>query len=79
MPTVPGIPGSYRFCFYSFDCNERIHVHAERERATCKFWLEPVSLATNRGFDARELSRIRETILENHETILEAWDEHCRG
>ncbi|MGH9338024.1 MAG: DUF4160 domain-containing protein [Acidobacteriota bacterium] len=27
MPTVKDIAGPYRFYFYSFDCNERPHVH----------------------------------------------------
>jgi len=39
MPTIKGIPGPYRFFFYSFDCNEpmHVHVHVERERMSCKF------------------------------------------
>jgi hypothetical protein len=45
MPTIGNIPGPYRLFFYSFDCNERMHVHARRERRTCKFWLDPVELA----------------------------------
>jgi hypothetical protein len=39
MPSIPGIPGAYRFYFYSFDCGEPMHVHVVRERLTCKFWL----------------------------------------
>jgi len=31
MPTIKGVSGPYRLFFYSFDCNEPIHVHAERE------------------------------------------------
>jgi hypothetical protein len=56
MPTIPNIPGPYRLYFYSFDCNEPMHVHARRERNTSKFWLEPVSLAKNDGFTPRELN-----------------------
>jgi len=77
LPSVPGIPGPYRFFFYSFDCNEPRHVHARRERAVCKFWLEPVVLASNNGFSAQELNRIRRIILDNLIHIMEAWDEHC--
>jgi hypothetical protein len=77
MPTIQGIPGPYRFLFYSFDCNEPKHVHARRERMTCKFWLEPVALSFNAGFSAVELNRIRGVILRNLDRILEAWDEHC--
>ena len=77
MPTIQRIPGPYRFYSYSFDCNEPMHVHACRERMTCKFWLEPVALAQNHGFSARELNRIRSTIQDELHTIQEAWDEHC--
>ena len=77
MPTIPGIPGPYRFFFYSFDCNEPKHVHVARERTTCKFWLEPVALARNGGFTAKELNRIRRIIIDHLDEMLEAWDEHC--
>jgi hypothetical protein len=77
MPTVPGITGPYRFYFYSFDCNEPQHVHIRRDRKVCKFWLDPVSLASNNGFSAKELGRIRKIILENLDRIREAWNEHC--
>jgi hypothetical protein len=50
VPRIQGIPGPYRFFFYSFDCQEPPHVHVRRERLTCKFWLDPVSLAGNDGF-----------------------------
>ena len=55
MPRIKGILGPYRFFFTSFDCNEPPHVHAERENRTCKFWLDPLRLARNHGFGAREL------------------------
>ena len=77
MPTVKGIPGPYRFFFYSFDCNEPKHVHVRRESAVCKFWLEPVALGQNHGFSARELNVVRSYIHEHLTLVLEAWDEHC--
>jgi hypothetical protein len=77
MPTVPDIPGPYRFFFYSFDCYEPPHVHVRRERMVCKFWLTPIALSANHGFSARELNRIRAITLGNLEHILEAWHEHC--
>jgi hypothetical protein len=55
MPRVTGIGGPYRLFFTSFDCNEPPHVHVERDARTCKFWLKPLGLARNHGFDAREL------------------------
>ena len=77
MPTVKDIPGPYRLYFYSFDCNEPKHVHVKREKQICKFWLEPLSLAKNTGFTARELNSIRRIIENNLSKISEAWDEHC--
>ena len=77
MPTIGNIPGPYRLFFYSFDCNEREHVHLQRDRLLCKFWLRPVSLAKNEGFSARELNGIRRLVDENLDLILEAWREHC--
>ena len=77
MPTVKGIPGPYRFFFYSFDCNEPMHVHVQRERMICKFWIQPIALARNQGFSAKELNTIREDIRRNRNRIMEAWYEHC--
>jgi hypothetical protein len=77
MPSIRNIPGPYRFFFYSFDCNEPKHVHAQREKKVCKFWLAPLALAANEGFSARELNQIRAEIARNMGKILEAWDELC--
>jgi len=77
MPTVQNIPGPYRIYFYSFDCNEPMHVHVRREKMVCKFWLDPVALAENHGFSANELNRIRRIILSNLARIEESWHEHC--
>ena len=77
MPTAPGMTGPYRFFFYSFDCNEPRHVHVRRDKAVCKFWLDPVELASNSGFKPKELNRIRTIILDNLDLFREAWDEHC--
>ena len=77
MPRLRGIPGPYRFFFYSFDCQEPRHVHARRERTTCKYWLEPISLASNDGFSPHELNDIRRLIELHYNEIVEAWDEHC--
>ena len=77
MPSVKGIPGPYRFFFYSFDCLEPEHTHVKRENMLCKFWLEPVVLASNDGFSPRELNQIRGLVVKYRGHLLEAWDEHC--
>gem|GEM_PF-85685 len=63
MPTVRGIRGPYRFFFYSFDCNEPMHIHVQQEKMTCKFWINPLALAKNYGFSAKELNTIRAIII----------------
>ena len=65
MPSIKNIQGPYRFFFYSFDCNESMHVHVQRERMICKFWLEPIALGKNYGFTSKELNTIREIIYNN--------------
>jgi hypothetical protein len=77
MPTVKSIPGPYRLFFYSFDCNEPMHVHVQRDKAVCKFWLNPLVLGKNNGFSPTDLNSIRKKIQSNMTVILEAWHEHC--
>jgi hypothetical protein len=59
MPTIRGISGPYRLFFFSFDCGEPKHVHIQRERSICKYWMGPVALASNHGFSPVELNAIR--------------------
>jgi len=74
VPTVLRI-GPFRFFFYAGDGLERPHVHVERDRGECKFWLDPVSLARNEGFRQRELQRIYTLIVEHQQELLESWHE----
>lgn len=77
MPTIKKISDKYRFYFYSFDCYEPMHVHVAKDDMNCKFWLDPISLAANYGFSAKELNMIKKIILQNSKSIIEAWNEHC--
>jgi len=72
MPTVLR-SGPYRVYFYSHEPNEPPHVHVDRNDCTAKLWLEPVGLARNLGFNARELTRIEALVQENQDALLEAW------
>jgi hypothetical protein len=74
MPTVLRA-GPYRFYFYSHEPNEPPHVHVDRDDLSAKFWLEPVSLARNLGFNARELRRLQSLTMEHRTELLEAWHE----
>ena len=77
MPTVLR-SGPYRFYFYSHEPNEPPHVHIDRDDQSCKFWLEPISLARNLGFNAKELRNIELIIIENEQSLLEAWHDYFR-
>jgi hypothetical protein len=72
MPTVLRI-GPYRFYFYSHEPNEPPHIHIDRDTSSAKFWLEPVSLASNIGFSAKELRKLQLIVQENQKNLLEAW------
>jgi hypothetical protein len=41
-----------------------------------KFWLGPVTLATNHGFRARELNEITGIVAENELRFVEVWDDY---
>ena len=77
MPTVLR-SGLYRKYFYSHEPTEMPHVHIDRDIQTCKFWLAPVSLARNIGFNAKELRDIEAIIAEKEQQLLEAWNEYFR-
>lgn len=74
MPTVLR-SGPYRFYFYSHEPNEAAHVHKDRDDLSAKFWLDPVQLARNFGFRARELREIQSTVVEYRHQFLEEWNE----
>jgi len=79
MPTALRV-GPYRFCFYSYDCEEPRHVHVDRETRSAKFWLDPdVSLADNHGYNRKELRDIERTIRENLEKLRNEWDAFRSG
>jgi Domain of unknown function (DUF4160) len=68
----------FKFFFYSNegDPREPIHIHVRRGGGEAKFWINPVSVAWSRGFDARTLRELTEAI-ENNVTLFErAWDEY---
>ena len=78
MPTVLRI-GAYRFYFYSHETNEPPHIHVDSGDSSAKFWLQPVSLARNRGFSARDLLRIQGLVEQHEVELLEAWNEYFGG
>jgi hypothetical protein len=68
--------GPYRLYFYSHEPNEPPHVHIDRDEQSCKFWLQPVALARNLGFNAKELRHLGRLVIDNQQRLLEVWHEH---
>lgn len=75
MPAVLRI-GRYRFVFFSNEGQEPPHIHVKAGGDEAKFWLDPVGLVVNYGYNARELNQIKQMIEENRQLLLEAWHEH---
>lgn len=77
MPTVLRI-GPYRVYFYSHEPYEPAHVHIDRDRQSAKFWVDPVALARNLGFGAKELTGIERMLTEHQSELVEAWNDFFR-
>jgi hypothetical protein len=75
MPTVLRV-GRYRFFFFSNEGQEPAHIHVKAGEDEAKFWLNPVQLAVNYGFNSRELNRIQRIIEEHQVELLEVWNEY---
>jgi hypothetical protein len=75
MPNILRV-GPYRFYFYSHEPNEPPHVHIDRDDLSAKFWLNPVELARNFGFNEREIRKLKSLVTEHKQEFLEAWYEY---
>jgi hypothetical protein len=75
MPTVLRV-GRYRFFFFSNEGREPPHRHVKAGGDEAKFWLDPIELEVNYGFNGRELNEIRRLIVEHKSDLLGAWHEH---
>jgi hypothetical protein len=75
MPTVLRV-GKYRFFFFSNEGQEPAHIHVKAGDDEAKFWLAPVQLVANYGFNGRELNRIQRLVEKHRDELVEAWDEH---
>jgi hypothetical protein len=75
MPVVLRI-GKYRFFFFSNESSESPHIHVRAGGDEAKFWLDPVQLAANYGFNGREINDIERLVVEHRDDLLEAWHEH---
>jgi len=77
MPTVLRI-GSFRFHFYSDEGTEPPHIHVRCPDGECKFWLEPVALARNRGVSPHNLREIERLVFEHRQIFMDKYHEYHR-
>ena len=77
MPTVLRI-GRFRFHFYSNEGLEPAHVHVRTPDGECKFWLDPVVLAQNRGIPPHDLREVESLVFQNQALLKEKFHEFQR-
>jgi hypothetical protein len=75
MPTVLRI-GPFRFHFYSDEANEPPHIHVRYAGRECKYWLDPIALAGNRGIAALDLRAIEQLVLEHQVFLIAKYHEY---
>jgi hypothetical protein len=75
LPTVLRL-GRFRFFFFSNEGEEPPHVHVKAGEHEAKFWLLPVEIAINFGFNGPDLTEIEELVEEHANELMEAWNEH---
>jgi hypothetical protein len=78
MPTVLRV-GPYRFHFYSDERGEPAHIHVRTSGGECKFWLDPITLAKNRGLAAHVVRSIERLVYEHQDFLKEKYDEYHRS
>ena len=74
MPTVLRV-GSFRFHFYSDEGKEPPHIHVATVDGECKFWLNPVRLARNKGINPITVRSIEKLVFENLTLLKEKYHE----
>ena len=74
MPVILRVRG-YRFWFYSADLAEPPHIHVGKAGNEAKYWLTPVTLARQRGFQPPELREIQGILIVHQNDLLAAWQD----
>lgn len=77
MPTVLRI-GPYRFHFFANEKGEPPHIHVDYNDGDAKYWLEPVTLARNKGVPLIRLREIERLVRANMAFLKEQFDEFHR-
>ena len=66
----------FGFIFYSDEEKEPPHIHVATPDGECKFWLEPVRLASNRGLSAHAIRQAERLVFDHHEFLREKFNEY---
>ena len=74
MPTVLRI-GPYRFHFYADEGTEPPYIHVTRDDIECKFYLNPIKLARNKGVPTHEIKDIEQLVYQYRKNFLEKYHE----
>ena len=74
MPTILRF-GPYRFHFYSDEGTEPPHIHVRSGDRECKFWLNPVALAKNKGITPHDLRVVERLVFEHQKLLVEKYNE----
>jgi hypothetical protein len=61
---------------FSNERGEPPHIHVEQAERYAKFWVEPISLASNVGFRSGELAELHGSVLEHQALFREKWNEY---
>jgi len=75
MPTVLRI-GNFRFHFYSDERSEPPHIHVATSEGECKFWLDTIRLARNKGIAPHALREIEKLLYQHQAFLKEKYNEH---
>lgn len=75
MPTVLRV-GRFRFHFYSDERGEPPHIHVRCAEGECKFWLDPIGLAGNRGIPPHDVREIERIVYAHQTVLLESYHEY---
>jgi hypothetical protein len=65
----------FRFHFYPDDGKEPSHIHVATSGSECKFLIEPIRLAGNRGVSPHVIREIEKLVYEHCDLLKEKYNE----
>jgi hypothetical protein len=74
MPTVLRV-GHSGSIFIQMKGMNHPTIHVAKDDMEVKYWLNPVSFASNKGFKSVDLKKIERLVFENHSLLLEKYNE----